>query len=217
MEKKLYRILSFAHVIEIFETNTLHFSKPTLWDDPYETLITNDRIFAQCWSKKGMSDAMWRIYSKDNLGIRIRTTKGKIESILKAEKHRTGIDYRIDDVKYRDINIINERYKSIKNKLKTSMDLKTCTESLYYKRKPFIHESEIRIAIMTPDHLSPKPEENLKIQIEPHSLIDKIVIDPRAPDQLANALIFYFKERIKFKGSCMKSILYKRPQDHEEN
>ena len=37
------------------------------------------------------------------------------------------------------------------------------------------------------------------IMINPNQLIDSILIDPRAPKELADALIFYFKEKRGYK------------------
>lgn len=37
-----------------------------------------DQYFGQCWTLKSASDAMWRIYSHDKQGIRIRTTIRKL-------------------------------------------------------------------------------------------------------------------------------------------
>lgn len=35
-------------------------------------------LFAQCWSKVAESDAMWRIYSQNGLGVRVGTTNKKL-------------------------------------------------------------------------------------------------------------------------------------------
>jgi len=79
---------------------------PEKWDDPYEKALqthyenngalTNDmKVYGLCWSVEGRSDALWRIYSPNKLGIRVSTTVGNlIESIefngeLDALRQRT--------------------------------------------------------------------------------------------------------------------------------
>lgn len=218
MGRKIYRIISFAHAVEMFNTKTLHFNKPSAWDDPYEKAIKHEhvhRVFAQCWSTKGMSDAMWRIYSKDNLGIRIRTTEEKLNQALEKTASQKGLKYRIGTVEYLPIKKLNEKYTEIRKSLSIKSNANLYTESLYYKRLPFIHESEFRVSILTPSDATPK--DIIKIEINPTDLIDKIIIDPRAPKELADALIYYFKEKLKFKKTCRKSILYSEPADHEKN
>lgn len=72
-----------------------------LWDDPFENFILQGRgrtsngrtvsfgmresLFGQCWTLNWESDAMWRIYSPDKNGVKIRTTIKKLfESIYNA-------------------------------------------------------------------------------------------------------------------------------------
>jgi hypothetical protein len=49
------------------------------------------------------------------------------------------------------------------------------------------------------------------VPVDPDKLIDRILLDPRAPGELVEALAFYFKEKIKFKKRVGRSILYKSP------
>ena len=36
---KLYRIMDFSKVVQIFETQSLYFANPSCWKDPYEQRI----------------------------------------------------------------------------------------------------------------------------------------------------------------------------------
>jgi len=88
-------------LLEIFkqEQNTL--LKPNLWDDPFENFILKglgrlsngmtvslgmrDFLYGQCWTLHRESDAMWRIYSPDKNGVKVRTTIKKLfESLYNA-------------------------------------------------------------------------------------------------------------------------------------
>ena len=97
-EQYVYRIVSLKRLLELFEKNENVLVKPCLWDDPFENFIMNSKIrlpsgeisnlmsrelfYGQCWSKSKASDAMWRIYSPENTGIRIRTTVRKLFNSL---------------------------------------------------------------------------------------------------------------------------------------
>jgi hypothetical protein len=90
----LFRIMSFRHVIDMFEAKSLHMSMPWSWDDPYEKLVDysrQERVFAQCWSKRETSDAMWRIYSPDRMGLCVRTTRARLTQVLQSARATTPI------------------------------------------------------------------------------------------------------------------------------
>lgn len=79
------------------------------------------------------------------------------------------------------------------------------------KRNAFDHEAEYRV-VLTNHRANPEQiARGLKIAVNPTELIDSILIDPRAPDELADALTFYFKEKIGFKGRVQRSVLHKTP------
>jgi hypothetical protein len=211
---RLYRILNFHHVVQIFERGELHFAHPSSWADPYETRLVHQdshKIFAQCWCSKGVSDAMWRIYSPNQLGIRISTSTRKLRQALEKEVARQGMMLRIGDVNYMSPFKFDEKAKEIHSELAASFDLRKATDLLFVKREAFNHESEYRAIILAPNADRELVEQGLKIKVDPRKLIDNILIDPRAPDELSNALVFYFKEKIEFTKRVERSVLYKSP------
>jgi hypothetical protein len=96
LDKPIYRIFSFERLKQIFDEQQLTLVKPSLWDDPFENFILNStgrlpdgRVFeirfrntfyGQCWSLTRESDAMWRIYSPDKNGVKVKTTIRKLFS-----------------------------------------------------------------------------------------------------------------------------------------
>ncbi|WP_139530365.1 DUF2971 domain-containing protein [Klebsiella michiganensis] len=207
---RLYRIISFQHAVQIFEKKELYFSHPSKWEDPYETRLIhkeNHKIFAQCWCSNGVSDAMWRIYSPNHLGIRISTSTKKLRTALEDSIIGSGRKLRMGDVTYMSQSGVNVKSREVIRELKKEFDIMKSTDLLFMKRWPYEHESEYRVVV-----IDEKPESmGISININPIQLIDSILIDPRAPDELANALIFYFKEKIGYKRKCEKSRLYKIP------
>lgn len=108
--KPIFRIYPIDRLVELFTEKKNTLVKPSMWEDPYEnplfrktfeapngTLGCNDvtkNFFAQCWSLHAQTDAMWRIYSPNNSGVKVRTTIEKLFNSLveKApEKERVFI------------------------------------------------------------------------------------------------------------------------------
>ena len=99
--KWLYRIVRFDRLVQMFKTGAWHFAHPSAWEDPYEIRTTNamsDRIFALCWCRDGVSDAMWRIYSPDRLGVRIRTRMDRLQTSLSTLRAERGILFRLQRI-----------------------------------------------------------------------------------------------------------------------
>ena len=89
----LYRILSFERVVQLFESENLYFSHPSKWEDPYENAVEHAALkstYAQCWCSKGVSDAMWRIYSPEKIGVRIKIKKNALTSAVKPAAKSIG-------------------------------------------------------------------------------------------------------------------------------
>lgn len=82
---------------------------------------------------------------------------------------------------------------------------------LFLKREAFDHESEYRAVIYSPEATKVRAQKGIKIPVDPHQLIDSILLDPRATDELASAFSFYFKEKLKFTKRVQQSVLYKSP------
>ena len=51
--------------------------------------------------------------------------------------------------------------------------------------------------------------DGVKIKVNPHKLIDNILLDPRAPKELAAAFAFYFTEKLEYRQRVAPSVLYK--------
>ena len=91
--KPIYRIEPFDRLIEILRSKRLTLVSPSKWEDPFENFILSakikvgqhklafadhDRFYGSCWTWKGYSDALWRIYSPDKQGVRLRTSIRKL-------------------------------------------------------------------------------------------------------------------------------------------
>ncbi|MDO3510226.1 DUF2971 domain-containing protein [Ralstonia pseudosolanacearum] len=208
--KYLYRIQSFDRVVEIFERKELYLAHPSSWEDPYESRLKHEAsnaLFAQCWSINPQSDAMWRIYSPDRLGLRVKSTRENLRAAIREGLKKDGLKYRLGDVEYLPQKELNQRLLDLAETLKESFTPATAANSLQWKRRAFEHEREVRL-IAYRKEVSANPQSGLRIKIDPHELIDDILIDPRAPSEFVDAFKFYLKNKIGFQGEVGRSLLY---------
>jgi hypothetical protein len=216
-EKRLYRIMDFSRVVQIFDREEIYFAKPSSWDDPYEQQIKHAKdhaVFAQCWGENPTSDAMWRIYSQHGTGVRISTTVGKLEDVMANACREHGYKKRLKPVRYCKQAEISKHAKDIAFELKDFFNISRATDILYFKRDAFIHETEWRATLFTQEQSSKVLKNGVSIKVNPHEFIDRILLDPRAPEELIKAFRFYFKEKLGFKGSVSRSALYKAPEQY---
>ena len=202
LDKNIYRVFSFDRLKEIFDTGKVTLVKPKLWDDPFENFILNstgilpdgrafqigfrDSFYGQCWSLTKESDAMWRIYSLDKNGVKVKTTIRKLFTPLfqAGGEHRkmNGNVYNLSSfvgkVKYQGtkklIEMLNDKER-MSNKIFDQSGWGQAS-SFYFKRWAFRHENEVRIMFNKHDGHN---ADLFKFEVNPSDLIDEIVFDPR--------------------------------------
>lgn len=94
----IFRIINFDRLTEILESKKNTLSRPENWDDPFEKLLSlvsiegaydlpiktfGYYIYAQCWTFSEENDLLWRVYSPERDGVRIRSTPLKLLNSLK--------------------------------------------------------------------------------------------------------------------------------------
>lgn len=212
--KRLYRIMDFSRVVQIFEKKEIYFAKPSVWDDPYEQRIRHAKdhaFFAQCWGRTPISDAMWRIYSQSGTGVRISTTVEKLTEVMKSACKVHGYKRRLARVEYNTQAEIDRLTRDIAAELREVFNIGRATDLLYIKRDAFSHETEWRATLFTPEASRKVEKSGITIKVDPHDFIDRILLDPRAPDELVSAFEFYFINKLGFQGRVARSKLYKVP------
>jgi hypothetical protein len=193
----------------------MHFAHPSSWDDPYERVVLHERstaIFAQCWSHKAISDAMWRIYSPHAHGVRLGTTRHLLEQALsEAEKENDKLRFKIKKVEYLYQKALDSKLDEVCASLKESYTFSNAIQPLFLKRQAFEHEKETRVVVYNPAFLKSPGAKGITIKIDPFKLIRSIWIDPRAPDSIVEAYKYYLKDKLGFPGNVQKSQLYVAP------
>lgn len=211
-DSSVYRYLSIESFIYLLESKKLTFTHVNEWDDPWENVLSNavtekddgmfekpiyrasDYIYGQCWTKKEESDAMWRIYSPQKTGVKIKVSLKNFELI-------EGTDF---------LDIENVIYFSNMDDLmqKTNAD-KSRFSTAKLKRDAFSHEEEIRI-FTHPDYLGKgiaNFEKRINLSLRLELFIDSIVIDPRV-DKWVQDMIEKYCARLLPNCSVRKSTLY---------
>lgn len=202
-QTKIYRYISLAQFLSLVERKKTYLTKITEWDDPYEDLLkylsvenspykagdfrTFKNYYAQSWSLEADSEAMWRIYSKQNSGICIQTRVEKLKQISGIEKGLCG-------------RVIY--YKNLKEVLK-KLNENRSKENLHIlrlallKRSAFIHEKEVRFISIEKyfdSHINTDTK-FLEFELSPIGFIEEVQIDPRAESWYVKAIKKYCENR----------------------
>lgn len=220
LDANIYRIMSVSRLLQCFKDRHLTLVPPSNWDDPFENLLlkasirvgkedsaliaARDQVYGQCWTLHKETDAMWRIYSPEKMGVKVKV---KIRNLLKvlqtAKPDMHELRCFIGIVSY-------VTQKALVKKLH-EVDLfntngSGIAESLLYKRQEFSHEKEVRL-IYT-NGKGPL----VKVAIDPLELFEEIVFDPRMDDDLVT-LYEDVLRKYSFKNRIAKSVLYQVPKN----
>ncbi|WP_444894942.1 DUF2971 domain-containing protein [Microbulbifer sp. SSSA005] len=228
LDKYIYRIISLERLLELFATNENTLVKPELWDDTFENFILKRKvkqetgeikefdlhnyIFGQCWTLASSSDAMWRIYSPNKDGIRIRVkVRDLISSLHDAQSSKWPKDMTccIGKVEYLSEDKLMERANSTFSG--NGIEVGKIFGSLLLKRKAFEHENEVRLLYQNWE--TEKPGEIYRYKINPHNLISQIMIDPRRKEREFSTLKKIIIKATGYKGDIKRSLLYRLPED----
>lgn len=222
LDKPVFRIIPIHRLLECFQKKQLILVPPQKWDDPFENLLLSakvtlangetgitqpiwDKVYGQCWTLHKETDAMWRIYSANKNGAKIKSTPRKLLEALKASDPQfADIHCYIGKVEY------IERQKDLVSTLK-DIDLfningSGIAESLMYKRYEFKHEKEVRLIYIG------QSKDIHPFAIDPNTIFDEVIFDPRMDAELYEA----YKAAVKAKGFTNRidqSVLYRLPRD----
>lgn len=202
LDQTVYKYMPLKYVIAMLKTQKLYVGKVKKWEDTYENFLLKqdfmydnihlsadnliDQIYGQCWTKQNESDAMWRIYSDPNTmdytAIKIKTTAQKLFDAVYISDDCMATT-SIGSVEYVYKKEIMQWIKGLH--MHTAQDIgNNIVPSLYKKRKPFSHESEVRIIIMHDHDMG----EGLFYDITPAIMFDNFVIDPRLDANKVNEI-----------------------------
>lgn len=226
LDRYVYRVISMERLIELYQRKRNILRKPESWDDPYENFILKSKVressgeiieynhhkyfYGQCWTLHKASDAMWRIYSKNKKGVRIRTTIRKLaNSLSQSGVKLPDATCYLGRVRYLSARKITKFSNEIYDDGSVSVD--NLFHTLLVKRLAFKHEKEVRLLYSDVTHDTLDME--FSYDINPNELIDQLMLDPR----LTAAEYKLMKKQIKDEAdvSCRikRSLLYAAPEE----
>lgn len=223
LDQPIYRIMPAQRLLQMLSNRKMVLVKPKKWDDPFENSLLSaiiktsdgmtgefsmkDQVYGQCWTTHEETDAMWRIYSYEKQGIKVKTTPRKLlDSLMNATPHFGEIRCFIGKVAYYQESELFEKLNCVNWR---ATDGSGIAESLLYKREEFSHESEIRLIYSAPE--SESVSDLYTFDIDPMDLFDELVFDPRMDASFVHA----FKLAITnygFNKKTFQSSLYQSPK-----
>ena len=210
-DARVFRIISLARLYELFEQKRNALVSPRKWDDPFENFILNSATvprggwFGQCRTRQRASDAMWRIYSPDKKAVRIRSTATRLlASLTPSTSEGRGF---IGTVRY----LPKRALMQFAHQAVSSAFLRNyanAARTLLVKRPAFRHEAEVRLLFHK--HNGGKSEV-FYYQVDPHALIDQLMLDPRLSYREFAAAKTELLRRTGYTGVVKRSLLYAPP------
>lgn len=139
-------------------------------------------LFAQCWTFHRETDAMWRIYSPESDGVRV---KSYIQPLLEEMRKQAGIyalancfagkvEYMTKQ-KIKDV-VLKERFI---NSVASDDTAFRRALTLLFKRREFSHEKEVRLIHDCWEKSKIRNDDLFDIDIDPNALFKSITFDPR--------------------------------------
>lgn len=231
-DRNIYRVFSLTRLKEIYETRKITLVRPSLWDDPFENFLLNsiattkdgssvsfdgirDSIYGQCWTLHRETDAIWRIYSQNKNGVKVRTTINKLYNTIYSQlpQNERDISLFIGQVEYLPKKEILSLYdnKDLKETDLLRTDGKGIIKTLLFKRREFSHEKEVRI-LYNDINSNSDSSDLIKFDVNPNALFDQIIFDPRMEDDIVEKATDLFKSNYAFDNYISKSSLYQVPK-----
>lgn len=197
----LYKYYSLDSLKYLLQDQKLYINKVSSWGDKYENfflkchLFYGDKcmptakftnsVFGQSWTTSPETDALWRIYSQDEKGIRVRTTARKLFDALYIDNDsmsnlwfgKVKYDYMSSFIKQIEYTIHKEQYIDHPENAFGSI----LPETEFMKRREFAHEEEFRTIIMLNLEQTEKFQnyKRLAFDINLADFIDEYCFDPR--------------------------------------
>lgn len=229
--KFLYKTMPLENALKTIK-NGLWFAKPSIWPDPFERRfyaakcfvngnveLENpliDRFLCCCMTSKKTSEAHWKTYSQEQIGIQFQINRSKLYLFLCCLPQNYHIF--IGKVQYQNRDEIENPItkNSFLGKNFNYNNNEDLAKLLLLKRKAFDYEKEIRIIIKNDKKkkyllngiaLNPK-------EINFLDIVDTIRIAPTCPNETSDYLIKNLKKITKNQIKIFQSHLYDNTEEN---
>jgi hypothetical protein len=226
----IYRVYAIDRLTQVFNDNKNTLVKPSIWDDPFENLVfqqtatltdgtpvsfdsIHQNFYGQCWTlNTEETDALWRIYSPNKDGVRVKTTLRKLfDNFYNPTYKWAKIAFYIGKINYKTSADIQTFFENPEN-LEMIFDTSGAglVQTLLIKRTEFIHENEVRLIYFANSETYNTTNKLYQYNFNPNSILDELLFDPRFDDKLFAAKKAEFIAH-GFTKTIHKSKLYQVP------
>jgi len=234
LDMPIYRVFSKKWLIDALTKKKNALVKPSMWKDPFENFIfrstayTNNGVaigfdsirenfYGQCWTfNQEETDALWRIYSPDKDGFRVKTTIRKMfDSFYDLSHVFALVSFFVGKIKYETEANIKKYFEDPNNLKKYIFDSagNGHAETLLIKRMEFKHENELRFVFLADKSWYDTNLDSYEFPIDINYHFEEILADPRM-DEISSTFFSDSMEEIKelgYTNSIEKSTLYQIP------
>jgi hypothetical protein len=226
----VYRVYPIDRLSQVFNDKKNTLVKPLMWDDPFENLVfqqtatlsdgltvsfdnIREKFYGQCWTLNiEETDALWRIYSPNKDGVRVKTTLRQLfDNFYDPTYKYAMISFYIGKIKYGTSSEIQAFFEAPEN-LKMIFDSSGAgsVQTLLVKRTEFIHENEVRLIYSANSETYDTTSRIYQYNFDPNSILDELLFDPRIDDILYSTKKAEFIAQ-GFTKAIEKSKLYHVP------
>lgn len=205
-ERDIYRYIPVYRLLEILSLNKLTFMRTNLWEDPFEGFLFDycvnnfpqwkkfsdlkATVFCLCLSNDSEKDQIWRSYTPNRDGVRMKVNLDALESSLDD-------NYILGRVKYRWVKSLKGLLQKYKDDAEPSQE--KLLELFFFKRKDF--ETDVELRLLTTD--SSTKSDIKSIDIDAKGMIKEVMFDPRMDDglyasyrRLIKSKVYGFDEKV---------------------
>jgi hypothetical protein len=226
----IYRVYPIDRLTQLFTDKRNTLVKPLMWDDPFENLVfqqtatlTNgqtvsfdsirEKFYGQCWTlNTEETDALWRIYSPNKDGVRVKTTLRKLfDSFYDPTYKWAMIAFYIGKISYETSAEIKSFFENPEN-LEMIFDTsgQGSVQTLLVKRTEFKHENEVRLIYSANSETDDTTKNIYQYDFNPNNILDELLFDPRFDDGIFASKTVEFRAN-GFTKTIEKSKLYHVP------
>ena len=211
-QANLYRYVPLHRLLEVLSLNKLTFMKTSKWEDPFEGFLFDycvrefpqwhlfsglkTSLFCLCLSTDTEKDQIWRAYTPNSDGVRMKLNLSALEPFL-------GPDYILGNVCYRVVSTIKKLLREYRDEQAPCED--KLLKLFFFKRKAFKSDQEVRM--ITTDASATGDVKS--VEIDARAVIGEIMFDPRMDGKLYSSYKDLLKsDAYRFPGKIHQSELY---------
>jgi len=225
----IYRVFRRRHLLKTLRTGRNVLVKPKMWDDPFENVVfqktsfmlgreqvetptyLRERFYGQCWTlNQEETDALWRIYSPEKDGVRVKSTIGSLFDALYDENNwRAWASYYMGRVLYKnEKNIVAFLKRGIS--AAALADWRWTASTLLFKRLEFSHENEVRVLFIEYRLRRAQRYATWSYKVDPNKTFTEMLCDPRMPQDDFRTSLGRIRA-LGYRGPVKHSQLYQIP------